>query len=80
MSVQANDPCPSGVWYDTRDGAVVTERPEEGVQLVAPGDIVTADQVAAIESYGGLETSVADAPEVSGTDEPAKAPRAKASK
>lgn len=33
----------NGVFIDTKTGKVVESKPEEGVQLVAPGDTIDAD-------------------------------------
>jgi len=41
----------NGVWFDTKAGKVVNSEPEEGVQLVAPGQEVTAAAQATIDRY-----------------------------
>lgn len=33
----------NGVWIDSKTNKVVQSRPEEGVQLVAPGDTITPE-------------------------------------
>lgn len=46
----AGDPVSkNGVFIDSKTGKVVESRPEEGVQLVAPGDTITADAQAVID-------------------------------
>lgn len=39
----------SGTWLDTKTNKVVTSKPEEGVQLVAPGVEATPDELANLD-------------------------------
>lgn len=39
----------SGVFIDTQSGKVVEQQPEEGIQLVPPGGVVTPDAEAQIK-------------------------------
>lgn len=49
-----------GTWLDTKANKVVTSRPEEGVQLLAPGVEATPDELARVEAVkaalAGAET------------------------
>lgn len=45
-----------GIYVDTKSGKVVRSQPEEGVQLVAPGEEIPADgPVAALIDAGSYE-------------------------
>lgn len=48
----------SGVFIDTKTGKVVESQPEEGIQLVAPGGVVTPNAEAQITAAkAGVDTS-----------------------
>lgn len=52
----------SAAWLDTKSGKVVTEQPEEGVQLVSPNVEQTAadaDVIAAAEAAAEAEAAAA---------------------
>jgi hypothetical protein len=49
------DICESGVFFDTKNQKVVDSKPEEGIQIVAPGDEMTADREADIQRWRDVE-------------------------
>lgn len=53
----------SGVWFDTKNGKVVKKQPEEGIQLVAPGNEITPDVQEDIDRYTDVENGVVREPE-----------------
>jgi hypothetical protein len=53
----------SGVFFDTKNQKVVDSPPEEGVQIVAPGSVVTPDAQADIDRWRAVETGETSEPE-----------------
>jgi hypothetical protein len=47
----------NGKFLDTKEGKIVDSQPEEGVQLIAPGVVVTPEHKSTVERY---ETGLAD--------------------
>lgn len=65
------DTSKSGVFFDTKTNKVVNSQPEEGVQLVAPGQEITPDRQAEIDLYNdgyADPNAVADQPATVTTD------------
>lgn len=44
------DTSKNGVWIDTKTDKVVDDQPEEGIQLVAPGGVITPATAKQIEA------------------------------
>lgn len=53
----------SGVFFDTKNQKVVDSQPEEGVQIIAPGAVVTAALQADVDRWKDVETGTVRAPE-----------------
>lgn len=73
----------SGVFIDLKTGKVVEKQPEEGIQLVPPGGVVTPNAEAQIKAAkAGVGSSAEAVVDLSATDaaqdsrEPAVAPTA----
>jgi hypothetical protein len=67
--VMAEEISKSGVFIDTKTGKVVESQPEEGVQLVAPGGVVTPEAERQIKAAkAGGDTSTAGAVDLSAKD------------
>lgn len=50
----------SGVWWDLKTEKVVESAPEEGIQLIAPGSVVTPAHRAAVDRYREIERPSSD--------------------
>lgn len=59
----------SGVFIDTKSGKVVESQPEEGIQLVPPGGVVTPNAEAQIKAAkAGVDTSTEGVVDLSAKD------------
>lgn len=57
------DTSKNGVFFDTKNNKVVQSQPEEGVQIVAPGQEITPDRQADIDRYTDVQNGVVNEPE-----------------
>jgi len=64
----------TGTWLDTKTNTIVTSRPEEGIQLLAPGVEPTPDELAAVEAVkASIAAPAKTPPTVTTAAEPVKA-------